>query len=193
MNYDAGINLDQKSNLLKAGVKNNFAPQYDILDMEREDNAIALGPYANAMPSKNATFGVLDEDGSVVALKPAIPLISAIMGIQHRKYLISSSYARVWKATIDRNKKTKNLNQAHVKLWVKDKDGNKRTKDPVVEFDVFRNGDENGQCVFQTMTKDKGKPILFSKRLEDAGEYDEAIVIYMGEVTDYFYYEAKEK
>lgn len=193
MNYDAGINLDQKSNLLKAGVKNNFAPQYDIVDMEREEDAIALGPYANAMPSKNVTFGVLDEDGNVIAHKPAIPLISAVMGAYHRNYLRHSPYARVWKATIDRNKKTKKLKKARVKLWVKDKDGNKRTKDPIVEFDVFRNGDENGQCVFQTMTKNEGKPILFSKRLKDAGEYDEAIVIYMGAVTDYFYYEAKEK
>ena len=75
-------------------------------------------------------------------------------------------------------------------MWVKDKDGNKRTKDPIVEFDVFRNGDENGQCVFQTMMQNAGKPILFSKRLKDAGNYDEAIVIYMGAVTDYFYYEA---
>ena len=40
------------------------------------------------------------------------------------------------------------------------------------------------------MTKNEGKPILFSKRLKDAGNYDEAIVIYMGAVTDYFYYEA---
>ncbi|MDD5943836.1 hypothetical protein, partial [Fibrobacter sp.] len=128
--------------------------------------------------------------GNVVAKKPAIPLISAVMGAYHRNYLRNSPYARVWKATIDRNKKTKKLKKAHVKLWVKDKDGNKRTKDPIVEFDVFRNGDENGQCVFQTMTKNEGKPILFSNRLKDAGNYDEAIVIYMGDVTDYFFYEA---
>ena len=193
MNYDAGINLDQKSSLLKAGVKNAFSPQYDILNMERPDDAIALGAYAMAMPSKNATFGVLDDDGNVVAKKPAVPLINAILGKHHREYLIHSPYTRVWKATIDRNKKTKNLKKAHVKLWVKDKDGNKRTKDPIVEFDVFRNGDENSQCVFQTMTKNDGKPILFSKRLKDAGNYEDAIVIYMGAVTDIFYYEAKEK
>ena len=190
MNYDAGINLDPKSSLLKVGIKSEFSPQYDILDMDRPDDAIALGPYAIAMPTKDATIGVLDENGFVVAQKPSVPLISAVMGAYHRKYLKHSPYARVWKATIDRNKKTKNLKKAHVKLWVKDKDGNKRTEDPVVEFDVFRNGDENGQCVFQTMTKNEGKPILFSKRLRDAGNYDEAIVIYMGAVTDYFYYEA---
>lgn len=190
MGYDAGINLDQESSLLTVGIKNKFTPQYDIVDMEREDDAIALGTYANAMPTKSATFGVLDEDGNVIARKPSIPLISAIMGAYHRRYLAHSPYARVWKATIDRNKKTKKIKKAHVKLWVKDKDGNKRTKDPIVEFDVFRNGDENGQCVFQTMMQNAGKPILFSKRLKDAGNYDEAIVIYMGAVTDYFYYEA---
>lgn len=57
---------------------------------------------------------------------------------------------------------------------------------------MFRNGDENGQCVFQTMTKNEGKPILFSKRLEDAGNFDDAIVIYMESTTDFFHYEAKE-
>ena len=41
------------------------------------------------------------------------------------------------------------------------------------------------------MTTTEGKPILFSKRQRDAGNYKEAIVLYMASVSDYFYYEAK--
>ena len=63
------------------------------------------------------------------------------------------------------------------------------------DFEVYRTGEENGQYVFQTMTRKNGitlgKPILFSKRLQDAGNFDEAIVIYMSSVSDFFYYEAK--
>ena len=193
MDYDAGINLSRGSALLDKGKRSEFMPEYDLLGQSRE-NAVALGAYAFAMPEEKATFGVLNEEGKVVAQKPAIPLISAVMGSYHRKYLANSPHARVWKATVRKRKET-NKSSAHVKLWVKDKDGNKRTKDPVVEFDVYRNGEEDGQYVFQTMTKKngviQGKPILFSQRLQDANNYDEAIVIYMNSVTDYFYYEAK--
>lgn len=191
LDYDAGINLSEKSNLLNVGVKNSFTPLNDIVDMDRPENAIALGAYAIAMPPKDATFGVLDESGNVAAKKPAVPLINAVLGSSHRGYLVNSPYARVWKATVARNKKTKNMQSAHVKLWTVDKDGKKLTTKPIVEFDVYRNGDEDGQCVFQTMTKTKGKPILFSKRLKDAGNHKEAIVLYMNSVTDKFYYEAK--
>ena len=193
MDYDAGINLSRGSALLDKGKRSEFMPENDLLGQSRE-NEVALGAYAFAMPEEKASFGILNEDGNVVAKKPAIPLISAVMGSYHRTYLIHSPYARVWKATVRKRKET-NKSSAHVKLWVKDKNGNKLTKNPVVEFDVFRNGEEDGQYVFQTMTKKngvtQGKPILFSQRLQDAGDYDEAIVIYMNSVTDYFYYEAK--
>ncbi len=193
MDYDAGINLSRGSALLDKGKRSEFMPEYDLLGQSRE-NAVALGAYAFAMPEEKASFGVLNEDGNVVAKKPAIPLISAVSGTYYRDFLATSSYARVWKATVRKRKET-NKSSAHVRLWVKDKGGNKLTKDPVVEFDVYRNGEEDGQYVFQTMTRKngvtQGKPILFSKRLQDAGNYDEAIVIYMNSVTDYFYYEAK--
>lgn len=189
MNYDAGINLDEKSHLLDKGIKGASTPLNDILEMERE-NAFALGAYAYALTMQKAVFGVLDDEGNVVAKKPSIPLISAVMGEYHRKYLANSPYARVWKATIEKNKYTKKLKKAHVKLWTTDKDGNRLTKEPV-EFDVYRNGDENGQCIFQTMTKTEGKPILFSKRLQDADNHEHAIVIYMNSVTDKFEYEAR--
>ena len=194
MDYDAGINLSRESVLLYKGIKTEFAPENDLIGQQREGDAIALGVYAFAMPEEKATFGVLDEDGKVIAQKPAIPLISAVMGSYHRTYLIHSPYARVWKATVRKRDET-NKSHAHVWLWVKDKNGKKLTEKPVVDFEVYRNGEENGQYVFQTMTKKNGvtlgKPILFSQRLQDAGDHDEAIVIYMNSVTDYFYYEAK--
>lgn len=190
MNYDAGINLDEKSHLLDKGIKGAFTPLNDILEMEREKETVALGAYAYALTTQSATFGVLDDEGKVVAADHSVPLINAVMGEYHRKYLKKSPYARVWKATIERNKYTKKMKKARVKLWTTDKDGNRLTKEPV-EFDVYRNGDENGQCIFQTMTETEGKPILFTMRPQDAGNHEHAIVIYMKDVTDKFEYEAR--
>lgn len=189
LDYDAGINLSQKSNLLNAGVFNEFVPLKDILGIERDVENVALGAYAFSMFSGEFVLGVLNEYGSVVSVMPAVPLISAVSGSYYREYLASSPYARVWKALVRKHKKT-DKTKVHIKFWVKDKDGSKINDKPI-EFDVYRNGEENGQYVFQTMTKAEGKPILFSKRPQDAGVFDEAIVIYMNSVSNYFYYEAQ--
>lgn len=190
MSYDAGINLAEGSPLLKAGQKNDFVPANDLLSEERKTDQIALGVYAYAKPNKVTSFGVLNEEGQVVSVKPIIPLISAVSGSYYREYLATSPYARVWKATIKKHKKT-NKSKAHVKMWLKNYEGKIYEDIPPVEFDVYQNGEENGNYVFQTMTKNEGKPIFFSKRPQDAGNYKEGIVIHMKSVSDYFYYEAK--
>lgn len=190
MDYDAGINLAEGSPLLKAGVKNDYVPANDLLEEERKTGQIALGVYAYAMPNNETSFGVLNEEGKVVATRPAIPLISAISGDYYREYLATSPYARVFKATVRKHKKTKKA-KAHVKLWVKNYEGKIYKDIPPVEFDAYRNGEENGRYVFQTMTLSEGKPIFFSKRPQDAGNYKDGIVVYMKSVSDYFYYEAK--
>ncbi len=190
MDYDAGINLAKESPLLKAGVKNDYVPANDLLAEDRKTDQIALGVYAYAMPNNETSFGVLNEEGKVVAARPAIPLISAISGDYYREYLATSPYARVFKATVKKHKKTRK-DKAHVKLWVKNYEGKIYKDIPPVEFDVYRNGEENGRYVFQTMTVSEGKPIFFSKRPQDAGNYKDGIVVYMKAVSDYFYYEAK--
>ena len=190
MDYDAGINLAEGSPLLKAGVKNEYVPANELLEEERRTGSIALGVYAYAKPNKATSFGVLNEEGQVVSVKPVIPLISAVSGSYYREYLATSPYARVWKATIKKHKKT-NKSKAHVKMWVKNYEGKIYEDIPPVEFDVYQNGEENGHYVFQTMTKNEGKPLFFSKRPQDAGNYKEGIVIHMKSVSDYFYYEAK--
>lgn len=189
MSYDAGINLLSNSPLYNAGLFNKYVPKKDILGEERNVNSIALGSYAYAYTNTNTSFGTLNKDGLVDKIKPAIPIITAISGTYYREYLATSPYARVWKVLVRKHKKT-NKTKAKVKLWVKNKDGKKITEKPI-EFDIYRNGEENGRYVFQTMTKNEGKPILFTKRPQDAGNYDEAIVIYMESISDFFYYEAK--
>lgn len=189
MDYDAGINLSEDSPLLKAGIADINVPTDDLLSEIRNMANIALGAYAYAKPKRETSFGVLDKDGSVVSIKPSIPLINAISGDYYREYLATSPYARVWKATVKKHKKTKK-DKAHVKMWVVNRRGEKITKEPV-EFEVYRNGEENGRYVFQTITKTAGKPVLFSMRPEDAGNHKDAIVLYMKSVSDYFYYEAE--
>ncbi|MBR4784651.1 MAG: hypothetical protein IK012_05285, partial [Fibrobacter sp.] len=190
MDYDAGLNLSLNSPLLNYGEKSDYMPKNDLLGELRESEHVALGAYAYAMPSDDVFIGLLDSDGNVVSAKPAIPLINAVSGGYYREFLANSQYARVLKASVRKHEKTRK-EKARVKLWVKNFEGEVYTDIPPVEFDVFRNGEENGRYVFQTMTANAGKPIFFSKRPQDAGNFDEGIVICMKSVTDYFYYEAE--
>ena len=93
------------------------------------------------------------------------------------------------KFSVRKHSKT-NLSEANVTLWVKDVNGSKRTDVKPIRFKVYRVGDENGKYVFQTMTQTKGKPIVFSRRPEDAKNYENVIVICMKELSDFFHIEA---
>lgn len=189
MDYDAGINLAENSPLLTAGIRNENVPQMD-LPGENRGNSIPLGPYAFAWSRKYFSFGILNEDGVVIETKPSIPLISAISGDYYREYLATSPYARVFRATIKKSGKT-NRKKAKVKFWLKNFKGEIYKDVPPVEFEVYQGGEERGHYVFQTMTAIEGKPVLFSKRPQDAGNFKDAIVLYMKSVSDYFYYEAE--
>lgn len=189
MGYDAGINLSEESPLLKFGVKNDNVPEEDLPGGERNGNEIQLGAYSFVNSDSDVFFGILNHEGKVVTIKPSIPLISAVSGEYYREFLATSPYARIWRGKVKKHKKTKK-DKALVKMWTMNKEGEKIVDTPV-EFYVYRTGEENGKYVFQSMTTTEGKPILFSKRQRDAGNYKEAIVLYMASVSDYFYYEAK--
>lgn len=191
MSYDAGINLAEDSPLLKFGVKNESVSLTDIIGSDRDESEIPLGPYGWTLVSSGAFIGRLNDDNKVVKVKPAIPRINDVSGTWYQKFLAKSPYARVLKATIKKHSKT-NKNKASVKLWVKNKNGTIYKDIPPVSFEVYRNGEENGKYVFQSMTLTQGKPIIFSKRPEDVNNAsDDVIVICIKEYTDYFYIEAK--
>ena len=191
MSYDAGINLAEGSHLLKAGLVNENVPTADIIGSNRDAQNIPLGPYAWTLKEGGEFFvGILDDNGKVKVTKISVPLIDAISGNWYQKYLATSPYARVLKASIKKHSKTR-IEKASVKLWVKDVKGNIRKDVQPISFEAYRNGEENGKYVFQTMTATKGKPIVFSRRPEDAGVFEHVIVICMKELSDYFYLEAK--
>jgi predicted outer membrane repeat protein len=191
MSYDAGINLAEGSHLLKAGLVNENVPTADIVGSNRDAQNIPLGPYAWTLKEGGEFFvGILDDNGKVKVTKISVPLIDAISGNWYQKYLATSPYARVLKASIKKHSKTR-IEKASVKLWVKDVKGNIRKDVQPISFEAYRNGEENGKYVFQTMTATKGKPIVFSRRPEDAGVFEHVIVICMKELSDYFYLEAK--
>lgn len=190
MGYDAGINLSNESHLVSAGTKNANVPLADIIGSDRELSSIPLGPYGWILKEGGESFiGILGSDGKVQTVKPAIPLIDVISGGWYQNYLAKSPYARVLKASVQKHKKTK-IDEAKITLWVKDASGTIRKDIKPVTFIAYRVGDENGKYVFQTMTKTKGKPIVFSKRPEDSGNFEKVIVICMKELTDYFHIEA---
>jgi hypothetical protein len=61
-----------------------------------------------------------------------------------------------------------------------------------VNFVLYRNGEEDGFYVFQTMTNSKGKPLLFTKNENDIGNFDDAVVLCIKKSTDRFYYDLLE-
>jgi hypothetical protein len=191
MSYDAGINLAAGSPLLKAGQKNDFVPDFDILGVERYGKELQLGAYSNVFRTGKYVLGKLKQDGSVAVVVPAIPIFDKIPDGWYRQYIAKSKLARTFKAQIQIHERTK-VNSATVQIRLLNKDGKAYENVPAVDVEFFRNGEENGKYVFQSMTSTKGKPIIFSYNESDVKVYDDAIVLCIKDATDRFHLKIKE-
>ncbi len=67
---------------------------------------------------------------------------------------------------------------------LQDKNGRKYDNVPSVNLEFYRNGEENGEYIFQSMTATNGKPVLFSFRDSDAKEYEDAVVLCIKDASD---------
>lgn len=190
MSYDAGINLAEDSPLLKFGVKNESVSLTDIIGSDRDESEIPLGPYGWTLTAGEAFIGKLSTEGKVVVVYPSIPLMNELPGEWLKSFLATSKLARVMKASVKKHSKTK-VSSATIKVSVYNKDGKKYEDIPAVKFDVYRNGDENGKYVFQSMTLTQGKPIIFSSRPSDVYVYENVIVLCLKEPSDYFHIEVQ--
>jgi len=191
MSYDAGINLAEGSPLLKAGQKNDFVPDFDILGVERYGKELQLGAYSNVFRTGKYVLGKLKQDGSVAVVVPAIPIFDKIPDGWYRQYIAKSKLARTFKAQIQIHERTK-VSSATVQIRLLNKDGKAYENVPAVDVEFFRNGEENGKYVFQSMTSTKGKPIIFSYNESDVKVYDDAIVLCIKDATDRFHLKIKE-
>ena len=189
MDYAAGLNLSTNSPLKTFGVLESSVPTEDILGGERSGDSIPLGPYAWTISSGNYVFGELQSDGSVGVVLPAVPIIDAFPDDYVVRYLAKSKLARVIKGYVKKHSKTK-VSKAEVRFTLQNSEGQSYDDVPSMTLTFYRNGEENGKYVFQTMVLSgdtlKGKPILFSSRPEDQGERDDAIILCVKSATDIF-------
>ena len=140
-----------------------------------------------SVTSSNIVYGDLQENGTVAPEIPAIPLINAIPNDWIRSYFANSNFARVAKVYVKKSPKTRKKSlKVRLNLWKKDK-----TPYDVkpVNLVLYRNGEEKGYYIYQTMTNSKGKPLLFTKNEDDAGNYEDAVILCIKDSTDRFYYE----
>ena len=187
MNYGAGINLSAGSPILDFGINDVDVPTMDILGVSRNLKSIPLGPYAFTVLTGEVVYGRLQRDGSVANVMPAIPIFKEIPDAWFRKYIAQSKLGRVMKVKVPKHSETK-VSSAIVEITLLDKDGNRYGNVPSVKVEFFRNGEENGNYVFQTQTLTRGKPVIFSFRESDVKEnaYDDATVLCIKDATDKF-------
>lgn len=187
MGYDAGINLSSASPLLKAGMVSVFMPAYDILNGERKDGEIMLGAYAWTFLGADVIIGFLNLEDGITVVDPTIPIFDKIPSAWGRKYLGKSNVARVMRSFIEARDETK-VDWVKVRISVRKENGDEYPGVGSVDVYFYRVGKENGNYVFQSMTKDKGKPILFTSNPQNMGGFDEASVLFMGNTTDIFHF-----
>lgn len=191
MGYDAGINLSFDSPLRKAGKKDNKMPKADVMGSERDNTELTLGAYAINISVGEIFIGKIDIDGSVVAAQPTIPRMDTIPTDWFRAFLAESKLARTIKVKVSKNTRTK-VDSVKVRFSLRKKDKTSYNFNSSVDFTFYRNGEEDGKYIFQTMTKSQGKPVLFTKNEKDIGNYEEAIVLCIKDGSDRFFYQILE-
>ena len=135
-------------------------------------------------------YGELSENGFVNPIYPKIPLMDSIPSALERSTLINRRLSRVIKAYVIKSSMTE-YDSLKIRLSMRKEDKTPYDFKPV-NLVLYRNGEEDGFYVFQTMTKSKGKPLLFSKNENDIGYFDDAIVLCIKKFTDRFYYDLLE-
>ena len=188
MSYDAGINLALESSLRNAGKIDKQMSNYDILGNERNNKEIPIGAYGYILESVDIMYGVLKNDGLVGIASPIIPRIDTIANSWIRNFYANSAVARVIELKVTKIDKV-DRDSIKVRFTLVKKDKSQYNFKSSVDLTFYKNGDEKGKFIFQSMTDTKGKAVLFSSNEEDIGNYEEAIVLCIKKSTDRFYYQ----
>ena len=191
MGYDAGINLAYDSPLRKAGKLDMQMPKADVMGSERDKKELALGAYGILnMVATDFFIGELGEDNKVVPADPMIPLMDTIPTDWFRSFLAYSKLARVLKVKVMKHPMTK-VDSAKVQFTLIKKDKTPYGFKPV-DIMFYRNGEEDGKYVFQTMTDSLGKAVLFTRNEEDIGNFEDAVILCIKDGSDRFNYKILE-
>ena len=186
--YDAGINLALESPLRNAGKNDKQMSKYDILGNERDENNLPIGTYGFILKTVEIMYGALNNYGRVKIASPIIPRIDTIANNWIRSFYANSGIARVIELKVTKIDKV-DKDSIKVRFTLVKEDKSQYNFKSSVDFTFYKNGEEKGKYIFQSMTESKGKAVLFSSNEEDIGNYEEAIVLCIKKSTDRFHYQ----
>lgn len=130
-------------------------------------------------PDDILEIGRATRDSILVVAVPNIPLIDMISGAYYRNYMKNSNYARTFRITVEDNDEMRK-DSIMVRVTTKDSEGKVYDDVPPVDMKFYNVGSGNGKIYFQHFTlkgDSLGKPVLFSQRAEDAGDFEETYVL----------------
>lgn len=192
---DAGLVLDVSSPIVDKGDKEH-ALSTDILGVERGES-FPFGAYGVYVTNVPVQYGLwYDEEFHDVG--NTRPVFENFPSIAHIEFAGHSAYGRVMKALVKKHEKTK-ISKAVVRISLMDSTGTVYPDAESIDVPFYRSGSENGKYVFMSLIKSSteegfdvkkhGHYVLFSRRPEDQGFYDEFVVIHVKKNSDRLKYE----
>ncbi len=192
---DAGLVIEASSPIVDKGEKEHSLPT-DILGIERGES-FPFGAYGIYVTNVPVQYG-LWYDGEFHNVGNTRPVFESFPSQAHIEFAGHSAYGRVMKALVKKHEKTK-ISKAIVRISLMDSTGTVYPEAEPIEIPFYRHGTENGKYVFMSLIKNSteedfdvekhGHYILFSRRAEDQGFYDEFVVIYVKNNSDRLKYE----
>lgn len=192
---DAGLAIDVSSPVADKGNKEHSLST-DILGIERGDS-FPFGAYGIYVTNVPVQYG-LWYDGEFHDVGNTRPVFENFPSMAHIEFAGHSAYGRVMKALVKKHEKTK-ISKAIVRVTLMDSTGTKYPDAESIDIPFYRSGSENGKYVFMSLTKSSteegfdvekhGHYVLFSRKTEDQGFYDEFVIIHVKKNSDRLKYE----
>lgn len=192
---DAGLAIDVSSPIADKGDKEHSLST-DILGVERGET-FPFGAYGIYVTDIPVQYGLWYDD-EFHDVGNSRPVFENFPSIAHIEFAGHSAYGRVMKTLVKKHEKTK-ISKAIVRISLMDSTGNVYPDAKSIDIPFYRSGIENGKYVFMSLIKGStedgfdvekhGHYVLFSRRPEDQGFYDEFVVIYVKKNSDRLKYE----
>jgi len=161
------------------------------LDFNVDPNHIFGDISITTWPDDILEIGMATMDSSLIVAEPNIPLIDMVSGAYYRNYMKNSNYARTFRITVE---DVEGMDKESILIRVSTKNGDDEVYSdvPPVDMTFYNVGKEHGKIYYQHYSlkgEDQGKPVLFSQRAEDAGDFEEAYVLVLKtSATDKFHF-----
>ena len=128
-------------------------------------------------------FGRLTSDGNIEEADPMIPLMNEYPDDWFVGYIGHSLLARVIRISLP-NCGFNDVDSVIVLINVFDQNHVKYNDVPEVAVTFYRGASNGERLYFQTMTQENGKPILFSKNIDNQGMHEDGIILCLKSNSD---------